>query len=106
MGTWRLNISTQKNLDYVLNKTNLGTICRNFRKELMNIEIDNDEEIDWKNMSDMITGVVLEEESEMIKIPKILAYRMTVKNGSGHNNVVYARPPQEYVEEQNKTKTR
>ena len=40
----------------------------------MNTWIYNDEEIDSNNMSDINTGVVSEEESEIITTPKILAY--------------------------------
>ena len=54
----------------VLNKTKKSMVFRQFRGDMIHVGVDYGDDIQRGNISDMIAGVVSEEESEIITIKK------------------------------------
>ena len=55
-----------------------GDFFREFRGELMNVEVDYDNEVESNNTNDSIVGVISEEANEFNTVQKILAYSEAV----------------------------
>ena len=82
-----------------------GKVFREFIGELINLELDYDDEVESKNMSDRIEGVLSEEANELNTVQKILSYRKGVQAGSGQKTSLSTYSPHDCVEEPQKTTT-
>ena len=76
-----------------------------FVGELMNIEVDYDDKVDRKNISDRISGVISEEVNELNTVKKILSYSESVQTVIVKKNTISTHSPQECVEKPHKTTT-
>ena len=81
----------------MLKKPKQGKFFREFRGELINVDVDYDDKVESNNISDRIAGVISEEVNELNTVKMRLSYSESVQTGIGQKTPISTHSLQECV---------
>ena len=85
-----MNTSLQKNVGRrAKHKPKQGNVFREFRVDIMNVDVYYDNEEESNNTSDRIAGVIPEETNELNTVKTRISYNDAVQTGNGQKTALY-----------------